>query len=126
LTRKNVTTLYLPPYSPELSPPDCFLFPNLKMKLKGLHFADVAKIQEAVNDELKKLQTEEFSAAFQKLYDSANSYIYMPMEIIFNKNKVMCLPHVFSIFQQIRPKTFGPHCVGFRIRRDFLEESSGS
>jgi hypothetical protein len=26
------------------------------MKFKGLHFADVAEIQEAVNDELKKVQ----------------------------------------------------------------------
>jgi hypothetical protein len=37
---------------PDLSLPDCFLFPKLKMKLKGLHFADVANIQEAVTDEL--------------------------------------------------------------------------
>jgi hypothetical protein len=37
------------------------------MKLKGLHFTDVAEIQEAVNDELKKVQKEKFSAAFQKL-----------------------------------------------------------
>jgi hypothetical protein len=36
-------------------PPDYFLFPKLKMKLKGLHFADVAEIQEAVTDELKKV-----------------------------------------------------------------------
>jgi hypothetical protein len=55
LTPKNVTTLYhnhppLPPYSPDLSLPDYFLFPNLKMKLKGIHFADVAEIQEAVTD----------------------------------------------------------------------------
>jgi hypothetical protein len=28
----------------------------LKMKLKGLHFVDVAEIQEAVTDELKKVQ----------------------------------------------------------------------
>jgi hypothetical protein len=48
----NVTTFYQPPYSPALSPPDYFLFPKLKMKLKGLHFADVAEIQEAVTDEL--------------------------------------------------------------------------
>jgi hypothetical protein len=27
-----------------------FLFPKLKMKLKGLHFADVTEIQEAVTD----------------------------------------------------------------------------
>jgi len=48
----------------------------LKMKLKGLHFADVAEIQEAVTDELQKVQTEVFSAAFQKLYDSAKACIY--------------------------------------------------
>jgi len=46
------------------------------MKLKGLHFADVAEIQEAVNDELKKVQKEEFSAAFHKLYDRPKIYIY--------------------------------------------------
>jgi histone-lysine N-methyltransferase SETMAR len=76
LTPKNVTTLYHPPYSPDLSPPDYFLFPKLKMKLKVLHFADVAEIQEAVTDELKKAQKEEFSATFQKLYDRAKAYIY--------------------------------------------------
>jgi len=36
------------------------------MKLKGLHFADVAEIQGAVTDELKKIQKEEISAAFHK------------------------------------------------------------
>jgi hypothetical protein len=69
---KSFTTLYHPPYPPDLSPPDYFLFP----KLKGLHFADVAEIQEAVTDELKKFQKEEFSAAFQKLYDRAKASIY--------------------------------------------------
>jgi hypothetical protein len=37
------------------------------MKLKGLHFGDVAEIQEAVTDKLKKVQKEVFSAAYQKL-----------------------------------------------------------
>jgi len=32
------------------------MFPKLKIKLKGLHPADVAGIQEAVTDELKKFQ----------------------------------------------------------------------
>jgi hypothetical protein len=50
LPPKNVTALYHPsPYSPYLSPPDYFLFPKLKMKLQGLHVADVAEIKEAVN-----------------------------------------------------------------------------
>jgi hypothetical protein len=70
-------TLSAPPlYSPDLSMPDYYLFPKLKMKLKGLHFADVAEIQEAVTDELKKVQKEAFSAAFQKLYDCAKACIY--------------------------------------------------
>jgi hypothetical protein len=30
------------------------------MKLKGFHFSDVAEIQEAVTDELKKVRKEEF------------------------------------------------------------------
>jgi hypothetical protein len=34
------------------------------MKLQGLHFVDVNEIQEAVTDELKKVQKEEFLAAF--------------------------------------------------------------
>ena len=52
------------------------LFSKLKMKVKGLHFADVTEIQEAVTNELKKVQKEEFSAAFQKLYDRAKAHIY--------------------------------------------------
>jgi hypothetical protein len=46
------------------------------MKLKRLHFVDVAEIREAVTDELTKVQKEEFSAAFQKLYDGAKDCIY--------------------------------------------------
>jgi histone-lysine N-methyltransferase SETMAR len=76
LTKKKFQPFITPPYSPDLSPQDYFLFPKLKMKLKGLHLAVVAEIQEAVNDELKKVQKEEFSAAFHKLYDSAKAYIY--------------------------------------------------
>jgi hypothetical protein len=89
---------FITPYSPDLSPPNYFLFPKLKVKLKGLHFADVAEIQEAVTDELKKVQKEEFSADCQKVYDRTKAcmyvcvcvcecmyiYIYMPMELILN------------------------------------------
>jgi hypothetical protein len=67
LTPKKVKTLYHPLYSPDLSLPDYFLLPKLKINLKGLHFAGVAEIQEAVTDELKKVHKEEFSAAFKKL-----------------------------------------------------------
>jgi hypothetical protein len=65
LIPKTVTILSPPPpCTPDLSLPDYFLFSKLKMKLQGLHFVDVTEIQEAVTDELKKVQKEEFSAAF--------------------------------------------------------------
>jgi histone-lysine N-methyltransferase SETMAR len=75
LTQKNVTTLYHLPYSPDLSPPDYFLFPKLKMKLKGLQFADVAEVQEAVTDELKKVQKGEFRQLFRKCTTAKILYI---------------------------------------------------
>jgi hypothetical protein len=53
-----------------------FSVPKLKMSLKGLHYADAAEIQQPVTDELQEIQKEEFSAAFQKLYDRAKACIY--------------------------------------------------
>ncbi|KAJ4437155.1 hypothetical protein ANN_17290 [Periplaneta americana] len=38
LARHNITALDHPPYSPDLSPPDYFLFPRLKSHLKGRRF----------------------------------------------------------------------------------------
>jgi hypothetical protein len=87
---KNVITLYHPQYSPDFSPADYFLFPKLKMKLKGLHFADVAEIQETVTDELKNVQKEDFSAAFQKLYDRAEACIYA-IGAYFEFKKKVCV-----------------------------------
>jgi hypothetical protein len=46
------------------------------MKLEELHVVDVAEIQEAITDELKKAQKEEFFAAFWKLYDHTKACIY--------------------------------------------------
>jgi hypothetical protein len=76
LIKKKFTALYHPPYSPDLPQPDYFLFPKSKMMLKGLYSADVVEMQEAITDELKKVQKEKFSAAFQKLYDRAKACIY--------------------------------------------------
>jgi hypothetical protein len=82
---KNVTTLYHTPYSPDLSPPEYFLFPKLKTKLKGLHFVDVAEVREAVTDELKKVQKRGIFGSFSEDARPRKSlYTYMPMELIFN------------------------------------------
>ena len=51
---------------------------------------DVAEIQEAVNDELMKVQKQEFLAAFQKLYDHTKACTYAS-GAYFEFKKGMCL-----------------------------------
>jgi hypothetical protein len=95
---KNVTTVYHRQYSPDLSPPDYFLVPQVANEVKRTPIADVAEIQEAVTDELKKAQKGEFLAAFQEIYDCAKAFIHAN-GTYFELKKVMCLPHVFLIFK---------------------------
>ena len=107
--KKCFNPLSPPQYSPDLSPPDYFLFPKLKMKLKGLHSADVAEIQEAVTDELKKAPKEEFSAAFQTLYDRAKACIYANAAYFELKDKVcvflMCLRFLKKLVLKLLSRT---------------------
>ena len=44
-----------PPYSPDLAPCDFYLFPKLKLKLKGHHFGTIENVQNVVPDELNTL-----------------------------------------------------------------------
>jgi hypothetical protein len=97
-----------PPHSKDLSPPEYFLFPKLKMKLKGLHFADVAEIHEAVTDELTNWHTQPAvrqarrskKGNFQQLFRNCTTTqkpVYMPVELILNKKKSKCLLHIFDL-----------------------------
>ena len=42
-------------YSPDLSPCDFFLFPQLKKKLQGIRFDTVEAIEDAVNAQVRRL-----------------------------------------------------------------------
>jgi len=72
LTQKQVATLNHPPYSPDLSPPDYFLFPKAKLQLKDARFDTIEEIQKAVTDQLNKISAEDFSNAMKKLGTRAN------------------------------------------------------
>jgi len=52
LTKHNVTVLPHPPYCPDLSPCDFFLFPWLKKRLKGQRHENIEAIQAAATMEL--------------------------------------------------------------------------
>lgn len=47
-----------PPYSPDLSPCDFFLFPQLKKKLRGIRFDTADEIENAVKEQVRRLDTE--------------------------------------------------------------------
>jgi transposase len=53
-----------PPYSPDLAP--CFLFPEMKLKLKGRRFDTIEEIQAESQRVLDTLTENEFQEAFQK------------------------------------------------------------
>jgi len=81
------------------------------MQLKGIHFAYGAEIQEAVTDDLMKVEKRNFRQLFRNCMTTQKP-VYMPMELILNLKKRVCFPRVSSIFlKKITPKTFRPHCV---------------
>ncbi len=56
-----------PPYSPDLAPCDFFLFPLLKSKLRGQHFADLNTLKAAIEDVFNNIPTEMFEQCFRNL-----------------------------------------------------------
>jgi transposase len=55
-----------PPYSPDLAPADFFLFPKLKIDLKGRRFQTIEEIQENAIRELRAITESAFQKAFQQ------------------------------------------------------------
>ena len=99
-----------PPVLSSFISPRLFFIPQVENELKELHSVDVAEIHEAITDELKKVQKEEFSAACQKLYNCTKACMYA--NTAYFELKKGSLPHVSSIFKKIIcPKTTGPHGV---------------
>ncbi|GFG34094.1 hypothetical protein Cfor_05551 [Coptotermes formosanus] len=66
LAEKSIPVVLQPPYSPDLSPCDFFLFHRLKNHLKGGHFGTLDNIQKSVTDELKGIPTEAFQYCYEQ------------------------------------------------------------
>ena len=64
LAKKNIPVLPHPPYSPDLAPCDFYLFPKLKLKLKGHHFGMMENIQKT--DELHTLMENDFQYCYDQ------------------------------------------------------------
>jgi len=67
LAKNETTVVPQPPYSPDLSPADFFLFPKLKSTLKGRLFDTFDEIQKNSTKELFAIPKEAFQKPFQSL-----------------------------------------------------------
>lgn len=66
LAKFGVATLPHPPYSPDLAPPDFFLFPRIKRELKGRRFDTIEKCQAAATTALNRIPEADFQKAFDE------------------------------------------------------------
>ena len=67
----GIKTVPQPPYSPDLTPCDFWLFP----KLRGCCYETIEKMKEAVTKVIDTLTQEDFHGAFQKLLEWYNKCI---------------------------------------------------
>ena len=65
LRRNRWNTLTHPPYSPDLSPADFFLFPILKRKVRGHNFQNVENLVVAIDHELRQIPSIQWQRCFQ-------------------------------------------------------------
>ncbi len=66
-TKNQITVLNHPPCWPDLAPPDFFLFPKVKLELKGTFFQYVNVIQATVTRHLKVIPIDEYAHNFESL-----------------------------------------------------------
>ena len=66
LTKNNMTTVPHPAYSPDLAPCDFYVFPKMKLRLKGWHFLSIEEIQAESQQILNTLTPGDFNECFKK------------------------------------------------------------
>jgi len=69
LSEKSILVITQPPYSPDRAPSDFWLFPTLKMGLKGTRFAIMEDIKSNATAELRRIPKEAFHRCFQQWQD---------------------------------------------------------
>ena len=71
----GIETVRQPPYSSDLTPCDCYLFPKLKENIRGCRYETIEEMKEAVTKVIDTLTQEEFHGAFEKLFERYNKCI---------------------------------------------------
>ena len=69
LTKMGIKIVPYPPYRPDISPCDFWLFPKLKKKLRGCRYETIEEMKDIVTKVIDTLTQEDFHGAFQKLLE---------------------------------------------------------
>ena len=93
----GINTVPQPPYSPDLSPCDFWLFP----KLRGCRYETTEEMKETMTRVIDTFTQEDFNGAFQKLLERYNKCIAAGGDYFEDDESFMC---VLSIKVPIRKK----------------------
>ena len=83
----GIKTVPQPPYSPDLTPCDFWLFP----KLRGCRYETIEEMKEAVTKVIDTLIQEDFDEAFQKLLERYNKCIAAGGDYFEGDKSFMCV-----------------------------------
>jgi histone-lysine N-methyltransferase SETMAR len=75
LSKHSIPVVPHPPYSPDLTVCDFFLFPRLKSTLKGKRFQDVKEIKLNTKQQLQAIPKEAYQTRIVKWKDHGNRCI---------------------------------------------------
>ncbi|GFV41733.1 histone-lysine N-methyltransferase SETMAR [Trichonephila clavipes] len=75
--KKGLLQIGHPPYSPDLNPPDFFIFPRIKLALKRNRFDDIPDIHRNATWPLNSIPNEDFLQSFQDMYSRSQRCIVM-------------------------------------------------
>ena len=68
----GIETVPQPPYSPDFTPCDFWLFPKPNEKFRGCRYETIEEMKEAVTKVMDTLTQEDLYGAFQKLLERYN------------------------------------------------------
>ena len=86
----GIKTVPHPPYSPDLTPCDFWLFLKLKEKLRGCRYETIEEMKEAVTKVIDTLTQKDFDGAFQSFWNSITNALQLE-ETTSKETRVSCV-----------------------------------
>ncbi|UYV69543.1 hypothetical protein LAZ67_6003931 [Cordylochernes scorpioides] len=99
LSKNSTTQIPHPPYSPDLAPNDFFLYPKLKIKLKGRKFDNVDMIQAESKATLRNPSKSDFISCFDNWKKDGTGVLRQEGHILKNIKLVFLFILFFSMIQ---------------------------